>query len=347
MIKIAARLFDKAFMDLNFAEKDMSQYGVFARDTDAPEYMTNKQGVLAGLQIQHTFEEEHDEADCRRIIDEYTRCGKDGGVTVRSIREACGLPAEEPTSGGGVGHLLSTSQEIDAAGEQQSGEAMQRIYEYYVGQLYFAKDAASKQFIYQATDYYTQSSFQQKTLPDDIKNVIACQGNAMKRSKALWDALCKDTLRWTVITHPSTKILRLYPKVLSDVARERVFGRPEEVNYMEQMSPMEEYNIVSFQQVFVLSVLSDSNRSLVLKHLKDVLCIGAEQASESLPPDETQTQEASTCKGTKVPMGRRDDGSQPYGQRKHLLPQEVDEAMMKYKSNNKTYYLMYRKSICL
>ena len=198
-------------MDLNFAEKDMSQHGVFARDTDAPEYMTNKQGILAGLQIQHTFEEEHDEADCRRIIDEYTRCGKDGGVIVKHIREACGLPAEAPTSGGGVGHLLSTSQEIDAAGEQQSGEAMQRIYEYYVGQLYFAKDVASKQFIYQARDYYTQSSFQQKTLPDDIKNVIACQGNVMKRSKAVWDALCKDTLHWTVITHPSTEILRLYP----------------------------------------------------------------------------------------------------------------------------------------
>ena len=65
-------------MDLNFKGIDISDYGIFPRGPDAQEFLTSRIGVLAGLQIQHVFELEHTEQDCRRIIDEYTRCGKDG-----------------------------------------------------------------------------------------------------------------------------------------------------------------------------------------------------------------------------------------------------------------------------
>lgn len=47
--------------------------------------------AVAGLRLQHSFELEHSAEDCRRMIEEYVSMGGDGGLTERTMAEACGL----------------------------------------------------------------------------------------------------------------------------------------------------------------------------------------------------------------------------------------------------------------
>ena len=192
VITIAARVVDQAFMDLNCKDVDISDYGVFPRDPDAQELLTSKIGVLAGLQIQHVFELDHSEQECRRIIDEYTRCGKDGGVTLSHVREACGL-SEEKTSTPGVAHLLGTPQEHEKLNKEREAACLHEVYQYYIKKLYFGDDTtkasasvhkSTNPLVQQAKDYFTTTVFNLPAIPDAATLLTKeCTTDAKRRTK--------------------------------------------------------------------------------------------------------------------------------------------------------------------
>jgi hypothetical protein len=95
VIRIVAKFFDPLFISMNFKDGSGDKFGLFARESDAQDFSTSSPGILAGLQIQQAFAEEHSEQDCRKIISSYTRGGGDNGATFKYIRIACGLPAGE------------------------------------------------------------------------------------------------------------------------------------------------------------------------------------------------------------------------------------------------------------
>lgn len=86
VIRILAKFFDSLYLQHNYKALDHEQYGCFAREADAGVFVSSPPGALARLAIQHAVAEDKTEQDCRAIMERYTRCGDDNGVTVRYIR---------------------------------------------------------------------------------------------------------------------------------------------------------------------------------------------------------------------------------------------------------------------
>ena len=143
VIKILAKFFDKAFVDLNFKNFTPETYGLFTRDPNAQEFLTSNQAVHAGHQIQMAFEHTYDEAACQKIIDEYTRCGKDRGETLKQIRYACNLP-EITTGQKNIGHLLESAKQQEKDKSTLLEDDLQIIYKHYVKELFFGKKSMTK-----------------------------------------------------------------------------------------------------------------------------------------------------------------------------------------------------------
>ena len=61
-----------------------------------------------------------------------------------------------------------------------------------------------------------------------------------------------------------------------------ISGRDVQDNYMNEITLWEEFNIGNFQKVFIESVVAESNRLLVLRHLKRVLELGLRRGNSSL-----------------------------------------------------------------
>ena len=98
VIRIKAKFFDKTY--LQDILPNHGDYGIFARDPAAKDFLTSQVGIAAGLNIQHIFGEARNETDCREVISRYTRCGGDGGATEKYVRMACGLPKRPQTKTG-------------------------------------------------------------------------------------------------------------------------------------------------------------------------------------------------------------------------------------------------------
>lgn len=182
------------------------------------------------FKIQHVFEETHTEQVCRRIVDEYTRCGKDGGVTLKHIRHACGLPEGENATTS-AGHLLATSQEHEEMGKAMFAECVHEVYKHYINHLYFPKDhlkmsasySQSNAWVSLAKDYYTVSMFNSAIMPEVSITMFKGEVTESKLKKLLWDLLCKDELHWTTTT--THKVVKVYPKLLMEKPYASILGR--------------------------------------------------------------------------------------------------------------------------
>ena len=91
---------------------------MFARDPEAKDFLTSGSGVAAGLRIQHSFAENNNLQDCRRIVQTFECLGGDKGVMEKYIRKACGLPPNEANDtlpdGTHVHHAGAASQEDES-----------------------------------------------------------------------------------------------------------------------------------------------------------------------------------------------------------------------------------------
>lgn len=94
VIRILAKLCGPSYQRRNYTALNHEQYGICAREADAGVCLTCPPGVLAGRSIQHAFAEDHQEQDSRAIMEGYTSCGDDNGVTVRDLHMVCGLPVD-------------------------------------------------------------------------------------------------------------------------------------------------------------------------------------------------------------------------------------------------------------
>ena len=66
-------------------------FGIFARDPDAKDFLTSSVGIAAGLKIQHCFGEDNGLQSCRDIMQSFHSLGGDKGATNKYMRHACGL----------------------------------------------------------------------------------------------------------------------------------------------------------------------------------------------------------------------------------------------------------------
>ena len=117
VVLIHARFFEKAFLEQHIQNPE--RYGCFARESDAKQFLTSGPAIVAGWKIQQVFAEEHSQSQIEDIIQRYTRCGGDNGVTQKVIRQACGLSAEAPSVGMSLGLDSTSSQEGAASAEQR------------------------------------------------------------------------------------------------------------------------------------------------------------------------------------------------------------------------------------
>ena len=110
-----ARFFDEKYLQKNYGDlAKLEKYGIFPRDPTMAEFMVSDAAVGAGHLIQHKFETDHAEQDCRNIISNFTRLGGDNGQTMKYIRKACSLPQEsdeETKEKKTLPNLLSSSQD--------------------------------------------------------------------------------------------------------------------------------------------------------------------------------------------------------------------------------------------
>ena len=128
VIRIVAKFFDPLFISTNFKDGRGDKFGLFARESDAQDFSTSSPGILAGLQIQQAFAEEHSEQDCRKIISSYTRGGGDNGDTFKYIRIACGLPAGEAGEEPAPTKYLPASQDDDVTATVKLTRAVHEHY---------------------------------------------------------------------------------------------------------------------------------------------------------------------------------------------------------------------------
>ena len=80
------------------AYDDIEKDGVFAKDPELAEFLSSPFAVVAGLQLQHAFEEANSKQKCLDMIEEYVSWGGDGGLTEQILREACGLKQRDVRS---------------------------------------------------------------------------------------------------------------------------------------------------------------------------------------------------------------------------------------------------------
>jgi hypothetical protein len=165
VIRIQARFFDRGFLDLNFPDKNWEEFGIFARDPDAQDFLVSSVGILAGHKLQLGYAVGHSLEECRATITNYTRLGGDLGATEKYIRIACSLP---PVVESGVGSivpcLVSASQEADLSDVKALA-----IHRHYVRLLLRGSPAKSGK-MYGLRDYYTLSFFNQVIMPNDESN---------------------------------------------------------------------------------------------------------------------------------------------------------------------------------
>ena len=53
------------------------------------------------------------------MIQRYARCGGDNGVTLKAIRQACGLPAIHPSANSSLGLETESSQDVSECSDQR------------------------------------------------------------------------------------------------------------------------------------------------------------------------------------------------------------------------------------
>ena len=96
VVAIQARFFEKA--QLAGVELDPDTRGVFCRDPEMDNFYTSGPACAGGLKIQAAFEELHGKKECLDIVQHYTRGGGDKGVSVKYMRECCGLKPKDEES---------------------------------------------------------------------------------------------------------------------------------------------------------------------------------------------------------------------------------------------------------
>lgn len=89
VVQIQARFFEKA--QLSGVDLDPDTRGVFCRDPELDSFYTSGPACAGGLKIQAAFEEINGKQDCLDIVQHYTRGGGDKGVSMKYMRECCGL----------------------------------------------------------------------------------------------------------------------------------------------------------------------------------------------------------------------------------------------------------------
>ena len=114
VVKIAARMFDKQYLDRHLPNHE--DFGIFARDPTFSKKFTTTQYAAAWNRTQHVFESQRGQAACRDLIVEYTRGGKDQGMTERFMRRSCHLePTGNQQDTGDVAKIAGVAVEVDAA----------------------------------------------------------------------------------------------------------------------------------------------------------------------------------------------------------------------------------------
>ena len=91
--RVKARFEDPQILES--AYPDIAKDGVFPKDPDLQDFLTSGPAVAAGLQLQHSFEMQHNKEQCIDLIENYVSWGGDGGLTEDTMRSACRLPPIE------------------------------------------------------------------------------------------------------------------------------------------------------------------------------------------------------------------------------------------------------------
>lgn len=193
LIKIQARFLDeKVFNDI---KEDCHKYGVFKREPDLGRFLVSEVGQAAGHKIQYAFEKDHDEQKCRDLITEYTQCGGDNGLTLRHMRQACGLrrisgdKAETPALA-----TIVPSQEQDDAPHRDDVDCE-------AAAKYFIGVAAERCFASMTYTYYMQIPW-----PSALKLDIS--------RAALWESF-KESKRWMILGAKGRAKEAMVPRILT------------------------------------------------------------------------------------------------------------------------------------
>jgi hypothetical protein len=86
--KPKARLLDPTYLQAHYPEHEKD--GVFAKNAKLRDFLVSGPAIAAGLCLQHGIELKFARDQCCQMIEDYAALGGDGGLTVTSMRMACG-----------------------------------------------------------------------------------------------------------------------------------------------------------------------------------------------------------------------------------------------------------------
>ena len=139
---------------------------MFARDPSAMDFLTSGIGIRGGLQIQQGFAHNKTIEDLENIVQDYTRCGNDRGVTEKCIRQACGVKPVEQVDDAGLDTILNSSQ--DQNGTDRENHLIELYNHYLPLLLHGVKD--KKEWHNTGHDHMTKGWLHIQKTPDTIKN---------------------------------------------------------------------------------------------------------------------------------------------------------------------------------
>ena len=107
------RFFDERYLRQHYPDHELN--GVFPKKPEMKARLTSGSRVAAAIQIQHTFEMDHNTDGCEAIIENYAALGGDGGLTEDTLRDCCGLQKRTKGKEYPLAQLASAASGIDVA----------------------------------------------------------------------------------------------------------------------------------------------------------------------------------------------------------------------------------------
>ena len=249
VIKIFARFFDAQYLAKHLANSE--EYGIFPRDPALPELVTTGPFKAAFNRIQHSFEQEHTEEQCRDVITHFTRNGGDNGMTETYLRMCCRLTRTKQDGGAEVGGIpVETDVAMVLTMNEESPN--DRWKEFSLDLMRWICDEGNESM--------TQVKYNTRGRKD--KGLVGSR-------KELWDKLSQLGL-WTSAGHSQKGTVQLRP-VIKTVRRydEIVRQLPAEPLSLPELCNMTKLNAEKHKYL----IRHENNELMIqagVKHLKDL-----------------------------------------------------------------------------
>ena len=242
VIEIESRFLDNDYLKVHVPNHE--DFGIFARDPKAMDFLISGPGVAAGHVIQLAHECDYDESRCRSIISGYVLGGGDKGLTEKTLRDACRLPPAPERKRGERIDLTTLGLDV-TVGNDASNQSNEHFLE--TTTLYYARQMLDRSWDHITVTYFLQ-------IP------LSSEGSNGWSKRKLFEELMNSQFWCKVLSGAPRSTLAYFPKIIT------IQNWPEQAKSASGAKPFdlpEKYDLRHFAK-FIHAVPARQSNALFL-----------------------------------------------------------------------------------